>query len=146
MKILWDMEARRIYKKRTEEEQTDKGERSIEEEWRELKERVQEAMVKKEVMVKRHGIGHKIWWDRGCTIMKRMVQRACRKWRRGKMDTEKFLEKRKAWKYTEEKKKEAKDMEEEEIKNLRNETEVWNFINKRKERREWIENSIGREE
>lgn len=62
LKILSDVEARRIYEERTEEEQIKegKGDKTIEEESKDLKERVQGAMVKKKVMVKKQGIGHKI--------------------------------------------------------------------------------------
>lgn len=57
------------------------------------------------------------------------------------------MEERKNWrKHLKKKQKERKEEEELELKNLRNETEVWKFINKKRRRKEEIPNKITKEE
>jgi len=44
------------------------------------------------------------------------------------------------------KKKREEEEEEEELRRLKNETEVWNFINRKRGKKTWIDNNIGKED
>lgn len=49
-------------------------------------------------------------------------------------------------KFFDKRKKKKREQEEEELRGIRNKTEVWQFINKKRKKREWKENNIGKEE
>lgn len=53
-------------------------------------------MLKKKMKINKKELGHRDWWDRKCTRKKREVQRFYKKWRKGKIEKERYLkEKRK---------------------------------------------------
>ncbi|KYM96256.1 hypothetical protein ALC62_13072 [Cyphomyrmex costatus] len=125
----------------------DEGKNKVEKLWKELKEVVQEAMVKKRIKKKRKELGYRDWWDRSCTRKKRETKRLCRRWREGKVDKDKYIEAKGDLKNLLKKKQREKREEEElELKNIRREAEVWRYINRKRERKVWIENNIGKED
>jgi len=92
------------------------------------------AMVRKKIRIEEEE-SFKDWWDRDCT-------RRCA-WRREKIGREKYLEKNgKLRKFMEEKQKEKREKEEKELMEIRKETEVRRYINKKRERRIVKENNI----
>lgn len=146
LKIRWNEETRKKYKENTETGEW-KEEGSIEEKWQKLKEIVQEALVKKEIVIKKKRLGHKDWWDRSYTKMKRRMKRILRKWKKRNGNREKYLQARKEWnEHIYKKQKERKAEKEMELKNLKNCAEVWEYINRRRKRKEIIVNRITKEE
>lgn len=94
-------------------------------------------MVKKLIKVRKRELRFKDWWDRSCTKKKRELQRIYRKLRQGKVTRERYIEEKRSLRVLQERKqKERKDKEEDELRNLRKEAEVWKFINKRRKKRE----------
>lgn len=135
--ICWNEEAVQKYKEDIELWENEVGQivRSVEEKWLRLKEKVNEAMIKKRIKTKRKEFEDKDW-DKKCTRKKREVKRLYRTWRVAIVNRERYIEKRKR----------MSEMKEEKQRKLRNETEVWKFMNKRRVKKEWIENNIRREE
>lgn len=87
-------------------------------------------------------VGYKVWWDRGCTRKKRELHRIYKKWKRGKLDREEYLAKKKECKaFLKEKRKEWRKKEEE-LRNLRNPEEIW----KQGGKKEWRDNHISNKE
>lgn len=141
-RIRWDKEAIRRYKEKTNKNifVETQQEETIEEKWTNLKKMVHEAMVKKRVNTTRREMGHKDWWDKECTRKKRLYE----KWRVRKLDRGRYLEKRRNLKtLLEQKRKEKRVMEEEELKNIKNGAEVWKFINKKRRKKVRKINNIG---
>lgn len=110
MMIRWDEETILRYKEDTKEisKEHDLKKESIKEKWLRLKRKVSEGMVQKKIRIKEKEIGYKDWWDRSCSKKKRKVQcnmkhRMCRRWRKGKINKEKYLEQKKMKKLQEEK-------------------------------------------
>lgn len=147
-RIRWDKKAIEQFRKGTEKgpEKKEGEEDSVEEKWRKLKKIIGDALVKEEWILRRKEIGHKEWWDRSCTKMKRMVQREFRKWKRGRISREKYMEVKKSLKdHVESRRRKKKEEEEEELRNLRNEREVWEFINRRRGKRRIARNNIDKD-
>lgn len=70
-----------------------------------------------------------------------------RRWRRGKRTKEDFMESRKGLReFFIRKRKEKRREEEVKLKNIKKESEIWAFINRRRKKRERGENNIGKEE
>jgi len=85
-------------------------------------------------------------WNRRCKG-KREVRKMYRRWRKGKIGRNCYLEERRKFKnLLEEVQKLKRTREEEELRNMKRETEVWNFINKKRGLRKWNGNNIGEEE
>ena len=147
-KICWDKEAVRCYKEKTDDLVWDDSQgRSIEEIWNKLKELVHDAMIKKEIKVKKWKIGSRDWWDRDCTRKKREVKRTFIKWRKGKIARERYIEEKGNMKVLyDQKRKKKREEEEKELKNLRHGAEIWRFINRKRKKKVWKDNTIGCEE
>lgn len=83
MIIRWDEEARQMYKQNTEMTAWEDGrieEQSLEDSWQRLKNMINDSTIKKERKVVKKEIGHKNWWDKDCTrIKKRKVHRSLKK-------------------------------------------------------------------
>ncbi|XP_011339592.2 golgin subfamily A member 6-like protein 22 [Ooceraea biroi] len=96
---------------------------------------------------KRKKLGYKDWWDKECTRKKREIIRRYRKWKKGTGRREDFINsKRELQELLVKKKAEKREKEMQQLKGLRNEKEIWDFINKRRTKREWINNEIHKEE
>lgn len=89
---------------------------------------MQEALVTKKIKIRRKEFGYKDWWDRSCTRKKREVKRSYKKWRIGNEGITK--------------KKEIGEKEEKILRNLKRESEIWRFINKKRRKRENERNRI----
>lgn len=144
MKVCWNMEARKTYRERTEEigwrkEEGEEGEIwTIEKTWERLKELIKEALLYTKVKKRIKEIGFKAWWDRSCTKKKREVKRIYKKWKKGKGTREKFLEERKKLReYLESKRRKKRGEEKKELRDLKNEAEVWKYMNKKRRKKEW---------
>lgn len=130
--ISWDEEAIQRYEEKTRMWEQEKGfaTSSIEEKWIRLKEKVMGAMMKKRIKKKKKKMGDKDWWDKECTRKKREVKKSYKKWKRGEINRERYIEeRRKLREKYEEKQKNKRKKEEEELKRLRNETDICKFIN-----------------
>ena len=65
------------------------------------------------------------------------------KWRKGKIDREEYVKKRKEYKgWCEEERKRHREEEEEKIKAIRTEEKAWKYINRGRKRREKIDENI----
>lgn len=94
------------------------------------------AVAKKEIEIRKWKIGMCKWWDKDCMIMKREVKKALKDWKRGKIEVDSYREKRKEYKKRcEEKRKEYQKQQEEEIDQIKNVNEVWKYINEERKRR-----------
>ena len=81
------------YKANLEEWKENKEEqngRTVDKEWEELKNLVQEATVKKEVIIKESKLGYRRWWDGECTKKKRDLKKNYSRWRNGLEKKEKY--------------------------------------------------------
>ncbi|XP_070163512.1 golgin subfamily A member 6-like protein 22 [Polyergus mexicanus] len=146
-RICWDEESIQWYKENLEMApwEADRQD-TIEEKWDRLKCMIHEAMIKKKVTTKRKELGHKDWWDKQCSRKKREVQRCYKRWRKGRVAREKYLEEKKRLReLTEKKQRENREREEKELRKLKNTTQVWSFINKRRKKKEWKAADISKE-
>jgi len=105
-------------------------------------------MIKKRIRIKEKELGHRDWWDRRCTKGKREMRKMYWKWRKRKIERNRYLEERKKFKtlleeVQKEKRNKGRGRAEEYEKGK---TEVWKFINKKRGMRKWNENNIGEEE
>lgn len=75
------------------------------------------------------------------------MHRTLRNWKKGKITREKYIEEKSKLKvFLERKQEKWKEEEESELKDLKNESEVWRYINKRRRGNERIRNNIGKED
>jgi hypothetical protein len=140
---VWSEQGVREYRRRLEEATF--KEQEIEKMVTELKEVIEKATKKKEVIVRgAKGAGKKNgWWDRECEQAKREVVKALRGWRRNEIDRSRFLEaKRRYRERCREKKKQKREREEKEIKEIRTEREVWKYINRERKKKEPVSEKI----
>ena len=81
--------------------------------------------IKKNIKIKKWKLGQKKWWDRSCGNKKRKVKSAYRKWKFGTESKERYLGERREWReLCKTKEKEQKDYEEEELRQISNESDV----------------------
>lgn len=102
-------------------------------------------MVRKKIKGKKKDLGHKDWWDRNCTKKKREIKRMYRKWKEGKIGRERFI-KEVFKKFLGRKQKEKRKEEENELRRMKREIEIWKYINKKRGKKAWIENKIGKDD
>lgn len=74
------------------------------------------------------------------------MHRTLRNWKKGKITREKYIEEKSKLKVFLERKQKWKEEEESELKDLKNKSEVWRYINKRRGGNERIRNNIGKED
>lgn len=87
--------------------------------------------------------GTKRWWNKKCSKLKRSSKRKYYKWRAGKGIKEEYLEERKEWKnMRRESEKEWKKDRDAELKAIKNENEVWKFINKYRKKKKNVNSNI----
>jgi hypothetical protein len=101
----------------------------------ELKEAIEKATTKKEIIVKEaKGVGRKNeWWDKEFEQLKKEAVKELREWKRTKIDRNRFQEAKRRYLQKErcrEKKNQKREGEEKEIKEIRTEKEVWKYINR----------------
>ncbi|XP_018343269.1 PREDICTED: uncharacterized protein LOC108749206 [Trachymyrmex septentrionalis] len=140
----WSEEGIEIFRKNIEDVEWEKGEG--EGRWEEM-----EEVMKRAPKMKRRGgrkeVGWVPWWDRECREKKREVNRAGRRYRRRKTGYEEFVKKRREYRDICEKKEvEHKKLEEREIEKITTEAQAWEFINRRRKKKEGISKEIKRTE
>ncbi|XP_011858991.1 PREDICTED: protein PXR1-like [Vollenhovia emeryi] len=146
--ILWDGDAKLKYTENIEKMAKTEivEDATVDEQWKWGKEIVDKAMVYKVVgKRKKRKIGYKDWWDRSCTRKKRELKRWYRKWRTGRCTREEVTKRRRELIVREwlgDKKRERREKEEDELRELKSEKDIWKFINMRREKRKWTENNI----
>lgn len=78
---------------------------------------------------------------------KREARKALRRWKQGKRDKETYIEKRGVYKkMCEEKRREQQQKMEEEIEQLKNKNDIWQYINRERKRKVEITNKISVDE
>lgn len=103
--------------------------------------------ITEEIRIKKKELGQKGWQNRSCTKRKRAVHRKFKSWKRDRIYKEEYTEEKRTFnEYLKERQEEQRKEEEMELKNLRNTVEIWKYINKKREKRELIENNIGKED
>ncbi|XP_033175429.1 golgin subfamily A member 6-like protein 22 [Bombus impatiens] len=123
------------------------GGRTVEEMWAEIKKKINEAIPKKRVRIRKWSIGEKVWHDKELKERKREIRRKMTKFRKGKCSREEFIEEKKALKQWCKRRKEKQEEEEmEKINKLKTEQEAWKYINKYRRRREVVGEEIREEE
>lgn len=120
---------------------------NVENRWSEVKDLINKNITRKEIKIKKWKLGMRKWWDKECARSKRKVGNMLKKWRSGKGEKEEYQKARREWKeLCEEKKRSKKEEEEAELREIKNENQVWKYFNKGRKIRETVENSIKEEE
>ncbi|XP_050493057.1 histone-lysine N-methyltransferase, H3 lysine-79 specific-like [Bombus huntii] len=121
--------------------------RTAEETWTEIKKKINEAIPKKRVRIRKWSIGEKARYDKEWKERKREIRRKMTKFRKGKCSREEFIEEKKAFKQCCKQRKEKQEEEEmKKINKIKTEQEAWKYINKYRRRREVIDEDIMEEE
>lgn len=146
--ISWAEEDKAEYVRRLREWDTqNRTEKTVQEEWKDIKEAIQKAVIKKEIKIKERGLGYRKWWDKECTREKKEVKKMYEKWKKGEATREEYNERRREWrKLCRQKEIDKKEEEEAQLRNIKNETEVWKYLNQFRRKRTRIENKIGKHE
>ena len=109
----------------------------------EMIEKINNAVQKEEVKIKKWKLGSFKWWNSNCTKKKREARKALRNWRRGKGDKEDYQKKRREYKKVcDERRRELQENTENEIMQLKGENQIWEYINKQRKKRIGISNKI----
>lgn len=140
----WNEEAIEIFKSKTQDlEVVEEEEDTTEKRWMDTKQIIDEAVTKKEIKVRKWTLGIKRWWDRSCTKQKRKAKSAYRNWKKGIDCRSKYQEERREWReLCKSKEKECKEFEEEQLRLIKNENEVWAFLNRSRKKRVKVEGNI----
>ncbi|XP_033362525.1 golgin subfamily A member 6-like protein 22 [Bombus vosnesenskii] len=121
--------------------------RTVEEMWAEIKKKINEAIPKKKVRIRKWSIGEKVWYDKELKEREREIRRKMTKFRKGKCSREEFIEEKKALKQWCKQRKEKQEEEEmEKINKLKTKQEAWKYINKYRRRRKVVGEEIREEE
>ncbi|XP_068972065.1 histone-lysine N-methyltransferase, H3 lysine-79 specific-like [Bombus flavifrons] len=103
---------------------------TVEEMWTEIKKKINEAIPKKRVRIRKWSIEEKVWYDKEWKERKREIRRKMTKFRKGKCSREEFIEEKKAFKQWCKQRKEKQEEEEmEKINKIETEQEAWKYIN-----------------
>lgn len=70
------------------------------EEWKELTREVRNAITKKEIKIREAIPGKRTWWDRECRESKTKLNKLHREMRKGKVERNEYLEKKRKQNYT----------------------------------------------
>ena len=144
--IKWEEESIRKFKEGTREMKYEKEE--LQDAWKELEDKVRGCLDTREVVWKGKELGKHEWWDKQCRSEKRKVRSSYRRWRKGKIAREEYLEMKKSFKRTCKEKREKKREEMmEEIRNVQTEAQLWRYINNnRRKKRQEVGRNISKEE
>lgn len=119
----------------------------VELDWQLLKRVVKAAVQKKTIRIRRWKLGQRKWHDRQCARKKRAAKRAFQDWSNGLKEKSIYINKRKEWRQLcHEKQKNARREEEAELRSLKNETDVWKFINGSRRKGTSVDNDISLDE
>lgn len=121
--------------------------RTVEEIWTEIKKKINEAIPKKIIRIRKWSIGEKVWYDKEWKERKREIRRKMTKFRKGKCSREEFIEEKKAFKQWCKQRKEKQEEEEmKKMNKIKTEQEAWKYINKYRRSREVIDEDTREEE
>jgi hypothetical protein len=142
---IWDEQGVEQYRRRLEKARFE--EQHVEKMVVELKEAIEKATTKKEIIVKEaKGVGRKNeWWDKEFEQLKKEAVKELREWKRTKIDRNRFPEAKRRYLQRErcrEKKNQKREWEEKEIKEIRTEKEVWKYINRERKKKESVSGEI----
>jgi hypothetical protein len=142
---IWDEQGVEQYRRRLEKARFE--EQHVEKMVVELKEAIEKATTKKEIIVKEaKGVGRKNeWWDKEFEQLKKEAVKELREWKRTKIDRNRFLEAKRRYLQRErcrEKKNQKREWEEKDIKEIRTEKEVWKYINRERKKKESVSGEI----
>ena len=122
------------------------GEKGIQEEWKELKERVRGAIGTTGAGGKKDGKKGG-WWDKECREEKSRVRKELRRWRREGGEGKEYRERKKEYKVMcEGKKRKEVEKWEKEVEGVKTEGQVWKVVNRGRKRRGRVEEGIRMEE
>lgn len=65
---------------------------------KELKQKINGAVLKKVLKIRKANLGCKRWWDREYTERKRDMKKALRKWKQGKGEKEVYIQRKREYK------------------------------------------------
>lgn len=119
---------------------------SHEEEWEEVKEKMKEAIAMRKRKKRPTVINTKPWWDEECWENKKKLRKLIKK-EVGERREADIREARKEYKsLCDRKREEWRGREEDMIQNIKNNTQVWKYINKFRKKREGVNKGIKLEE
>lgn len=103
--------------------------------WKEIKEKVRRSITKNKRKIIPWSLGKKVWHNKDWKKKKRELRKVLRDLKKEKINRKKrlkeYIAKRKEYKeWCKEQKKIHEEIEEDKIRNIKNETETWKFINK----------------
>ena len=105
--------------------------------------KINNAVRKEEIKIKKWKLGSFKWWNANCTKNKRETRKALRNWRRDKEGKEDYQMKRGEYKIVcEERRRELQENTENEILQQKGENQIWEYINKQRKKRIGISNKI----
>lgn len=114
--------------------------------WRDIKDKVKESLLKKEKKIIPWKIGRRRWHSTEWSKKKRELRRELKKLKKGKITKEEYVNKRKDYrKWCTKERSEFEKKEEEKLRSIRTEEEVWRYINKFRKKKEKIDESINLE-
>ena len=122
----------------------DGGGRGIQEEWKELRDRIKGAI--KEVGQGGERRERRGWWDKECKEEKGKLRRELRRWRREGGDGKEYRIKKEYALLCEGKKRKEMEKWEKEVEEVRTEGQVWKIVNRDRRRRKRVEEGIKMEE
>jgi len=141
----WSEEGVKKYKEKLENIEFCKEE--VQESMKELIEKVKEAISKKKITVKKWRAGRKRWWNRECRLSKIEVNKKLRKYKEGKVKRVEYIEeKRKHKEVCKENEEKYRREEITKIMNLKDENEIWKYIQKERGKRSNMDEGIAKEE
>ena len=109
---------------------------TVNEQWEDLARKINEAIEKKKVVKWTRKTGEKRWWDKECKVSKRKVTEAMKNYKKGRIKKEELREEKRRHKaICEEKKQKQEEKDCKEIQEIKNENEIWKFINKERRKR-----------
>lgn len=126
-------------KKETEEETREEG--------KELTREVRNAITKKEIKIREAIPGKRTWWDRECRESKTKLNKLHREMRKGKVERNEYLEKkRKHAKLCKENQEEEKKKEQKKLLEIKDRNEILKYIKRERQQREYADEDIKEEE
>ena len=144
---VWDEEGRELFRRVLEGEIEEKYEQEVNEEWDRMRSKIKDAMGKTERERRKGKKVERGWWDEECEGVKRQVRRELRRWRKGLEDRSKYIGLKREYKVLCERKKEEENRKwEKKAEEARNESEVWEIVNKDRRKKRRVNEGIRMEE
>lgn len=141
----WSEEGCKEYRRKLKERK--ETEEETREEWKELTREVRNAITKKEIKIREAIPGKRTWWDRECRESKTKLNKLHREMRKGKVERNEYLEKkRKHAKLCKENQEEEKKKEQKKLLEIKDRNEILKYIKRERQQREYADEDIKEEE